>query len=182
MTTIAIVGLGNTGQKFSGTRHNIGADLVRRFARDEQFPAWEQIQAGKLSYEKTTTTIGETSVTLLIPESLMNVCGSTVAAAAKREDIAPTQMFVAHDDLETAFGKTRTKEKGSAAGHNGVRSIIAALATSDFPRIRIGIGRPTDATPVDAFVLQPFTPQERTQMDAVYQTFVATVQQLLEKK
>jgi PTH1 family peptidyl-tRNA hydrolase len=135
-----IVGLGNPGAQYAGTRHNAGADFVAELAR----------QAGAI-LKKDSKYHGEVAeclfsghkLRLLVPDTFMNRSGKAVAALANFYKMTPEQMLIAHDELDIPPGSARFKFGGGHGGHNGLRDIIPALGNSrDFHRLRIGIGHP----------------------------------------
>jgi PTH1 family peptidyl-tRNA hydrolase len=146
-----IVGLGNPGTQYAGTRHNAGADFVRELAR---------VAGGTLRTDsKYSGEIGEIvfaghKLRLLIPTTFMNRSGRAVAALANFYKIAPTQMLIAHDELDVPPGSARFKFDGGHGGHNGLRDIVPALGNrKDFHRLRVGIGHPGSAKQVSNYVL-----------------------------
>jgi peptidyl-tRNA hydrolase, PTH1 family len=161
----AIIGLGNPGPEYRNTRHNVGQRVVEalakrvraRFARE----AGHQIARGRWQ--------GET-VYLVKPASFMNVSGPAVARISRRLRVGPAELIVVFDDLDLPLGKVRVRMKGSAGGHNGVRSLIEALGTEELRRVKVGIGRPavpgeTREKIVD-HVLTPFYPDELEAIEA----------------
>lgn len=150
-----IVGLGNPGEQYRHTRHNIGFLLVD--AIHQQCPT-----APAFSYNKkfqAEESALSTKLRLLKPQTFMNNSGSSVAAAGRFYQLPPEEILVAHDELDLAIGTVKLKKGGGHAGHNGLRDISAKLGTNDYWRLRIGIGRPT-AQAVDKYVLSPPTADE----------------------
>ncbi len=153
-----VVGLGNVGDRYAGTRHNAGFwyvdGLAERFGEafreDRRLPgALARVQsAGR-------------DVRLLKPGSLMNRSGTPVAAVARFHRIEPQRILVAHDDLDLPPGSVRLKQGGGHGGHNGLRDLDARLGTRDYWRLRIGIGHPGDRTQVTGYVLRRPAPEER---------------------
>ena len=152
MTAIKlIVGLGNPGSEYQGTRHNAGADFVQELAR--QTGVTLQAESKFFGLAGRITLSGH-DVRLLIPTTFMNRSGKAVAAIAQFYKIAPEQMLIAHDELDIDPGTARFKQGGGHGGHNGLRDIVPALGNSkDFHRLRIGIGHPGHASKVSGFVL-----------------------------
>ena len=145
------VGLGNPGAKYAQHRHNIGFRAVEQIASDHGFGPWRskfqgQVSEGVLDGEK---------VLLLKPETFMNKSGHSVGAAVQFYKLAPPDIFVFHDELDLAPGKCRVKAGGGHAGHNGLRSLHAAI-TPDYNRVRIGIGHPGHKDAVPGYVLRDF--------------------------
>lgn len=147
-----IVGLGNPGAQYAKTRHNTGWMALEAFAQKHSAVfdrhGFEGIY-GELRWE------GE-KVILLKPLTYMNASGRAVAPLARFYKIPPEDMLVVYDDLDLPPGSLRMREKGSAGGHNGMKSIIQELGTQEFPRLRIGIGRPAPGWSVVDWVLAPF--------------------------
>ncbi len=154
---LLIVGLGNPGRRYAGTRHNAGysfieaitGDVGAELRREERFEAWTG--AGS---------IGGDTVRLLAPQTYMNCSGSSVAKFVQFFKIPVHQMLVAHDDLDLAPGMVRLKVGGGHGGHNGLRDIFNHLGSADFIRLRIGIGHPGSSSQVTNYVLSPPTAEE----------------------
>ncbi len=149
---LLIVGLGNPGARYAGTRHNAGfsfieaitGDLRAELRREERFEGWTGSGA-----------VDGNSVRLLAPQTYMNCSGSSVAKFARFFKIPVPQMLIAHDDLDLAPGTVRLKVGGGHGGHNGLRDIIHHLGSQDFVRLRIGIGHPGTGSQVTNYVLSP---------------------------
>lgn len=150
MTIQAIIGLGNPGPRFIYTRHNIGFRIVDEFAREHSADFKEQ-----QNFEIATVHVHDRQIILLKPQTFMNSSGAVVPFLTKK-GIKADNILVVHDELEMPFGKVALKLGGSARGHNGLKSIIAALGTQDFWRLRFGIGRPLNREAVPDYVLEKF--------------------------
>lgn len=133
-----VVFLGNPGLKYEGTRHNAGFMAADAMAK-EQGVAINKVRFKALT---ATCTIGEESVMLMKPQTYMNLSGEAVIQAVNFYKIPPEHVIVVSDETSLPIGKLRIRVKGSAGGHNGLKDIIAKLGTSDFPRIRLGVGAP----------------------------------------
>ena len=165
-----IVGLGNPGPPYSHNRHNVGYWCVNRLARLHGIP----LKARRLAVIGEGR-IGDCDVVLVKPRTYVNNSGHAVSAALKHSRTPPEKTLVIYDELDLPAGRLRLKAKGSHGGHNGLRSIAGALGSTDFPRLRIGIGRPhVDGEPtwdpdvVAVWVLSDPTPQEvKTLQNAV---------------
>lgn len=145
-----IVGLGNPGEQYEGTRHNVGFWLVEALAERFREPLRaEPKHFGRLG----RIGVGAADVRLLEPMTYMNRSGQSVAAVARYFSIPPECILVAHDELDLPVGQVRIKQGGGHAGHNGLRDTIAALGSRDFWRLRIGIAHPGDRTLVTGYVL-----------------------------
>ncbi len=135
-----MVGLGNPGREFAGTRHNIGADAVRIVA--ERHGADLRAEKGQRA-TLAEVTIGPSRVALAVPTTFMNESGDAVRPLMRRFGIVdPANLVVVHDELDLPPGGLRVKVGGGTAGHNGLRSIQAHIRTADFVRVRLGIGKP----------------------------------------
>ena len=151
-----LVGLGNPGPRYAGNRHNVGFHVLDHLAA----AAGISLSRSKFKGTYGTGDLDGQSLVLLKPETFMNLSGQSVSAARSFFDVAPSRILVVHDELDLPFEKLRLKIGGGHAGHNGLRSIMAELGTGDFPRLRVGIGRPVKGDVVD-FVLQDFAPDQR---------------------
>ena len=160
--TILVVGLGNIGQEYEGTRHNVGFAAIDRFTADHDFPAW--IEKKDLRCHHTSTQIGEAKVIAIKPTTFMNLSGEAVQAVVNFYKINPADVVVVHDELDIPFGQIRTRIGGSSAGHNGIKSITQHLGER-YGRVRIGIG-PKQPEQMDSadFVLGRFTAEQQSQM------------------
>ena len=154
-----IVGLGNPGAQYDGTRHNAGADFVRELARIAGATLKSE---AKYSGEYGEALFAGHRLRLLIPTTFMNLSGKSVAALAGFYKIEPEQMLIAHDELDLPPGTARFKFDGGHGGHNGLRDIVPALGNrKDFHRLRIGIGHPGSAKQVSNYVLSKASPEDR---------------------
>jgi len=155
-----VVGLGNPGRKYAGTRHNIGFDVLTELAQREHAPP------PRKSFDCALTEIhlaGERTL-LAWPQTFMNLSGRAVRQAADFYKIAPESVLVLCDDLNLPCGKLRLRSGGSAGGQKGLQNIIQQLGTEAFPRLRVGIGRPPPPIdPVD-YVLSRFRREEQAAM------------------
>ncbi|MBI4621261.1 MAG: aminoacyl-tRNA hydrolase [Desulfobacterales bacterium] len=147
-----VVGLGNPGEYYKLTRHNIGFLIVERLAQENNI---------EFSRKKFHSAIGEVSILdqriiLAKPLTYMNLCGEAVKKMLNYFGIDPEALIVVHDDLDMEFGKIKIKEKGGHGGHNGVRSIISILGTNGFLRLKLGIGRPITNKTAKDYVLGSF--------------------------
>ncbi len=143
-----IVGLGNPGEKYKNTYHNIGFlvldKLTKSFVFDKKFNA-EIKKEGNVIYIK--------------PQTFMNLSGQSISKVANFYKIKPSDIWIVLDDIYLDLGKIRIREKGSSGGHNGLESIIKELGSNNFVRFRIGIGQPEKIT-YERYVLQKFKPEE----------------------
>ncbi len=133
-----IVGLGNPGKEYSTNRHNIGFLCINHFARIHRITLDKKQGKARVG----TGTVAGNDVVLAKPQTYMNASGVSVSQLMQKYKIALEDLIVVHDDLDLPLGKIRIRQGSSAAGHNGIKSIIASLGTQDFIRIRVGISRP----------------------------------------
>jgi PTH1 family peptidyl-tRNA hydrolase len=158
-----VIGLGNPGTEFEGTRHNVGFDVLDRIAARERLlfetprtlPGFGQ--AGPFLWARLADAL------LVKPTTYMNRSGEVASTLLAWAAIAPGDMLVVYDDLDLPLGTLRLRPAGGAGGHRGVSSIIESLSTNRFPRLRVGIGRPT--TDAARHVLERFTGREREELD-----------------
>lgn len=161
-----IIGLGNYPEKYKLTRHNIGFLALDDLAEKYQFSSFKSekkffgsLAEGEIAGEK---------VILCKPETYMNLSGKSVGALVNFYKISPQEIFVLQDDLDMDFGTVKYRGKGSAGGHNGIISIIEALGTQEFPRIKFGItNKQKEKIPGDRFVLMEFNEEEKEQLGAI---------------
>lgn len=136
--TWLVVFLGNPGKKYDGSRHNVG------FRTADTLEKREHLKIAKLRFNALTATaeLGGEKVLLMKPQTFMNLSGNAVAPAAAYYKIPADHVIVVQDDMSLPAGKLRIRARGSSGGHNGLKSIISALSTEEFPRIKIGVGVP----------------------------------------
>ena len=153
---LLVAGLGNPGREYERHRHNVGWMVVEELAR-RHGGSFRSKFAGQLAEVRFDTR----RLALLKPETYMNESGRSVAAAARFFKVPPASIVVVHDDVDLEEGRLQARPGGGLAGHNGLRSIAQQLETSEFLRLRIGIGRPGrgDPRPVADYVLSPFEPE-----------------------
>ncbi|MDB4651186.1 aminoacyl-tRNA hydrolase [Synechococcus sp. AH-551-E05] len=164
-----VVGLGNPGSKYNGTRHNIGFMALERLARKEAVGFRQQAKFHGLVAEMGC---GDQRLHLLMPQTFMNESGRSIRAALDWYGLEPDNLVVLVDDMDLPLGRLRLRAQGSAGGHNGLRSTIQHLGTPVFPRLRIGIGAPAE-NPAErrartvSHVLGPFSRAEQPCVDVV---------------
>jgi peptidyl-tRNA hydrolase, PTH1 family len=157
-----IVGLGNPGSEYEHTRHNIGFEVIDALSQTNGLPLDKlkfNAQFGKGKME------GE-DVLLVKPLTYMNLSGEALSPIMNFYQIPIEDILVVYDDLDLPIGKIRLREKGSAGGHNGMKSIIQHLGSQNFKRIRVGIGRPVGREKVIDYVLKRFTKEDQPSVDA----------------
>ena len=158
------MGLGNPGDKYRGTRHNIGEDAVRAFA------AAHSVHLKRLKSWGEAGKIAGSPIVAAVPSGYMNTSGAPVSALARYFSVPASQVIVVHDDLDLDAGVVRLKQGGGHGGHNGLRDIDKALGTPDYVRVRMGIGRPPGRMDPAAYVLKPFANAEADQVAAQLET------------
>ncbi|MFJ6653024.1 aminoacyl-tRNA hydrolase [Microbacterium sp. NPDC091313] len=158
--TWLVVGLGNPGPRYEATRHNVGQMVVDELAarRGERFASHK----ANARVAETWLRPGGAKLVLAKPQSFMNVSGGPVSALAKYFGVEAGRVIVVHDELDIPFDTLKIKTGGGHGGHNGVRDVAKALGTPDFPRVRVGIGRPPGRQDPADWVLDPFGATERT--------------------
>jgi PTH1 family peptidyl-tRNA hydrolase len=160
--TVLIVGLGNIGTEYDGTRHNVGFAVVDRFAKDQDMPAW--IEKKDLKCHLASGQLGDTKVIVIKPTTLMNLSGEAVQAVMHFYKLGPDQVVVVHDELDIPFGQIRTRTGGSSAGHNGIKSVTQHIG-EQYGRVRVGIGpKLHDKQDSADFVLAKFSKEQEAQM------------------
>ena len=157
-----VVGLGNPGRQYANTRHNVGFMTVDEVATRHGATAWKE-QMGALTAKAR---IGADDVLLVKPQTFMNDSGEAVGRLWRWHKLTWEDVLVVSDDIDRPFGKLRLRERGSAGGHNGLKSIFTHLRSQDIARLKIGVGRPDQREARD-YVLSPFTPSEREELPIV---------------
>ncbi len=170
-----IVGLGNPGKKYETTKHNVGFmvidQLIDRYGESSVKEKYKCFVAeGKIRGEK---------VLLVKPQTFMNLCGEGVAPLASYFKVSPKDIIVIYDDLDMPVGQLRVRAKGGSGGHNGIKSLIQMLGTQEFPRIKIGIGRPPQGWQTADYVLSTFTSDEWPQIQEALEKSAQAVEVLL---
>ncbi len=162
-----VVGLGNPGSRYAGTRHNIGFEVANTLAARWDLPKAKTKFNGLLTEGRTGP--GGPRVAVLLPQTYMNDAGRSVGPARGAYKLALERVLVVHDEIDVPFGDVRTRVGGGLAGHNGLKSLKAELGSADFTRVRIGVSRPdsTDPDIVAAYVLGPFRESKADVADLV---------------
>jgi peptidyl-tRNA hydrolase, PTH1 family len=173
---LLVVGLGNPGAEFEGTRHNAGADTVALLAARHD----GRLRSGKEHALGAEIRIGGRRVALAFPQTYMNDSGRSVAALVRRHGIEDLgHVVIVHDELDLPLGRLQVKEGGGIAGHNGLRSIRDHLHSTDFVRIRIGIGRPPGRQEGANYVLKRPSKAEREELGVVIEEAADAVEMIL---
>ncbi len=161
-----IVGLGNPGISYTRTRHNIGFLVIKSITnrRTTRF----RPESGISSLSAKVKVEGQ-EVLLAMPTTFMNLSGRAVAGLVKKYKIAPGNLLIVCDDLNLEFGRLRLRPGGSSGGHKGLKSIIDSLGRNDFPRLRVGIGRPlAPQADLSEYVLEPFGRRQKEQLSLIF--------------
>ena len=169
---LLVVGLGNPGDEYARTKHNVGAEVVEILAARHG----GKLKKGKERALVDQVTVGGKRIALAIPLTYMNDSGAAVRALVRRYGVEPHQLVVLHDELDLPVGGLKLKEGGGLAGHNGLRSIKAHLHTEDFLRVRIGVGKPVSKEHGADHVLSKFGKRERAEIDVVLETAADAVE------
>ena len=159
-----IVGLGNPGLIYAGSRHNIGFETVKYLAKSEKIALKREKGIKALSGKGK---IGSSDIALVLPLTYMNLSGEAVKLLLKKHKVTASDLLVVCDDLDLEFGRIRIRSCGSCAGHRGVESVINSLKVNEFNRLRIGIGRPGGNTDTRDFVLARFNRREKTHIPKI---------------
>jgi PTH1 family peptidyl-tRNA hydrolase len=154
---ILVVGLGNPGSKYASTRHNVGFEVGAELARRWDLPKPKEKYRGLITEGRTRP--GGPRVAILLPQTYMNESGESAGPARGELRVPLEEVVVVHDEIDLPFGEIRTKLGGGVAGHNGLKSLKQGLGSTDFWRVRVGVGRPdsTDPEIVSAHVLGRFS-------------------------
>ena len=171
-----IVGLGNPGTKYDGTRHNIGFELVDEIGRHNGAMGYQNNFHG----DTDKIRLNNETVLLLKPMTFMNVSGKSVQAAAAFFKIKPENILVVHDDLDLPLGVVRVKKGGGHGGHNGLRDISAKLG-NNYGRIRMGIGRPRYKGAEADYVLARYRAEEQTKVDEQLKLAITAIQKVIDE-
>ena len=170
-----IVGLGNPGTQYKGTRHNVGFDIL------DLISVKYNIVVNRIKFKGVygEGNIGGEKVILLKPSTFMNLSGESVREAASFYKINPSNIIILHDDISLEIGRMRIRSKGSAGGHNGLKSIILNLSSDEFVRFKIGVGQPKGE--LVSHVLGKFSKDERVLIDDVSDSTVEAVELVIKQ-
>lgn len=157
-----VVGLGNPGREYEDTRHNLGFKVIEELARRLGIPSLKSKFHSFIAEAK----IGDQKVILAQPQTFMNKSGPAVRGLLEWYKLKPKNLILIYDDVDLEVGQLRVREKGGAAGHHGVESVIESIGTSQFARVRIGIGRENLTDDVTEYVLQNIPPSQRERLEA----------------
>lgn len=172
-----VVGLGNPGAEYAGTRHNIGFMAVDALADAATASSWQRKFKGQIA----TASLADHNVILLKPMTFMNLSGESVGAALNFYKLAPTDVIVFHDDIDLQPGQVKVKQGGGHAGHNGLRSLDEHIG-KDYWRVRLGIGRPENKDEVHDYVLHNFARADKAWLAPLLDTVTEFFPLLLQGK
>jgi len=160
-----IIGLGNPGRAYANNRHNIGFIGINHLARSQGIKFDRKQGLARIGSGK----VAGSEVVLAKPQTYMNQSGESVSRLVKKFNISLDELIIIHDDLDLPLGKIRISHASSSGGHKGINSIVQELGSQDFIRLRVGVGRPTEASEdeIIAYVLSDFTPEQRKAISPV---------------
>lgn len=172
-----MVGLGNPGRGYADTRHNVGFEVAAILAKRFELGRARKRFSGLVYSGRYSAGV---QVAILLPQTFMNDAGRSVGPARGSTGVALERVVVIHDDIDLGFGEVRTRLGGGLAGHNGLKSVRAALGSADFYRVRVGVGRPpsTDPEVVASFVLSRFS-EEPTAVRALVESAADAAERLI---
>lgn len=172
---LLVVGLGNPGEEYERTRHNVGAETVLTLARRHG----ARLRPFRSQATTDEVVVGGPRLALGIPLTYVNESGNAVGPLVRRYGVEPERLVIVHDELDLEPGVVRVKAGGGLAGHNGLRSIERHLKTRDFLRVRIGVGKPPDPQRGAAHVLRRFSKSEREEIDIAVEVAADAVEAVL---
>ncbi|MFQ6100563.1 MAG: aminoacyl-tRNA hydrolase [Anaerolineae bacterium] len=167
-----IVGLGNPGPRYAANRHNIGFRCLERLAAAHNLAFDKRQKQARVALG----TIHGRRVILAQPQTFMNESGRAAVPLARFYQVPPEHMLVVYDDLDLSLGRVRLRPEGGSGGHKGMQSIIKHLGSQNFPRLRIGIGRPSERMDPAAYVLQDFSAEEEPLLEETLERAVAAIE------
>jgi PTH1 family peptidyl-tRNA hydrolase len=171
---LLVVGLGNPGEEYARTRHNVGAEVVELLAQRHG----AKLKKGKERAQVDEVRIEGKRVALAIPLTYMNDSGEAVGLLARRYGVEPEQVVIVHDELDLPVAALKVKSGGGLAGHNGLRSIKSHLHSDEFQRVRIGVGKPVSKERGADHVLNRFGKRERTDIDVTIENAADAVEMI----
>lgn len=171
-----LVGLGNPGKVYAQTRHNVGMRVIERAAA-----RWSVHLFPKGTAQRGSGRLGSESVELAGLLDWMNVSGPPLKGLLRELQLTPEQLVIVHDDLDLELGRLRIKQNGGHGGHNGIKSVMDALGTAQFIRLKIGIGRPAPGRDSADYVLERFTEEELRVLDPCLERAVDALECLIHR-
>lgn len=174
-----IIGLGNPGEKYAETRHNVGFMFLDKLQKELDFPEFEFNKKFNAEISRSVYEIRDTRYEILLakPQTFMNLSGEAVRSILDFYKLSPDDILVIHDDKDIVLGEYRLADNSSSAGHNGVQNIIDCLGTQKFKRIRIGVGAETNL-PAEDFVLQKFSNEELEIIEKVLEKIIEEIENI----
>jgi PTH1 family peptidyl-tRNA hydrolase len=166
-----IVGLGNPGETYENTRHNVGFRVCDELRNQLELEDWKY----EKKYEANISEDRKRGITLMKPQTFMNLSGNSASQYANFFKVDPADILVVYDDIDLQFGDIRFRKEGSSAGHKGVQSIIDLMGTDEIKRVKVGIGHEEKKIPTEAFVLQKFSEEEEKKLPKIIQEASAAV-------
>ncbi|MEN9594617.1 MAG: hypothetical protein RLY23_1100 [Actinomycetota bacterium] len=170
-----VVGLGNPGDEYARTRHNVGTDVIEILAKRHS----AKLRKGKERAFVDEVRVGDLRVAMAIPQTYMNDSGDAVRLLAHRYGVTIEQIIILHDELDLPVAALRIKEGGGLAGHNGLRSIKSHLHSDAFLRVRIGVGKPTSSAQGADHVLDRFSKRDRKEIDVTLELAADAVEAIV---
>jgi PTH1 family peptidyl-tRNA hydrolase len=171
---LLVVGLGNPGDEYARTRHNVGAEVVELLAARHG----AKLKKGKERARVDEVRIGDKRIALAIPLTYMNDSGEAVGLLARRYGVEPDRVVIVHDELDLPVATLKIKSGGGLAGHNGLRSIKSHLHSDEFQRVRIGVGKPVSKEQGADHVLNKFGKRERADIDVTLEQAADAVEMI----
>lgn len=158
-----LLGLGNPGPRYAGTRHNLGAEVVAELGRRHGMSLGRESLSALWEKGK----VGEVGVILALPQTFMNLSGQAAASLMHYFDVGPERLVVVHDDLDLELGRLKIARKGGSGGHKGVQSIVQHVGGDEFMRLKVGIDRPRYDEPIERYVLNGYYADQRELVEKV---------------
>lgn len=172
-----IAGLGNPGSEYAATKHNVGFMLVDALADKLGIDSWQD----KFEARIAQGFLGTEKIILVKPMTYMNESGRAVGPLLSYYKLAPEDLIVVHDDMDIPAGTVRIRKKGSAGGHNGIKSVLAHVGDEHFARVRIGIGRPLPGWTVINHVLAPFSAEDKPKIKEAIEYLLPAVECIVQE-
>ncbi|ASY15453.1 peptidyl-tRNA hydrolase, PTH1 family [Candidatus Planktophila sulfonica] len=179
--TWLVVGLGNPGDEYAATRHNVGQMVIDHLAKRHNVKLSTHKSRTDIAAYKLGVGVDAHSVILAKSKSFMNESGGPIKALASFYSVEPTKIIVLHDELDIPYAAIRTKVAGGDNGHNGLKSLTSSFGTADYFRVRLGIGRPMGQQDPGDFVLKQFSKEEKKSIDEFIDRGADCVEFLIEK-
>ena len=179
--TWLVVGLGNPGDEYAATRHNVGQMVIDHLAKRHNVKLSSHKSRNEIAAFKLGVGADMHSIILAKSKSYMNESGGPIKALASFYSVEPEKIIVLHDELDIPFAAIRTKVAGGDNGHNGLKSLTSSLGTADYFRVRLGIGRPMGQQDPGDFVLKQFSKEEKKSLDEFIDRGADCVEFLIEK-